>query len=571
MASITLNNVLFYKAGTSGVSNVVGYEDNTRRVARYTFTAPSSGASGVSITIPTIGRGAGSHIPIRFYIGTSATSHTNAGPSSEYTGTLTLGSDNLTFTGAADILLVPGTTYYLWVFPGQDTFGWYGWTSNSGTATMTTTGATATVISGSNGTLGVEHTLNLKRYSTSLTHTITAVCGSESVTIANKAAQADTVKWTPPASWASQNTSGTSVSVKVTCTTYNGSAAVGSTSVTLTFAVGSGDVPTVSFSVTDNEGFLNTYGSYIQLKSRAKVTVAAAGVNGSQIKSVTVTCGNLSGSGTSLVFELPNSGNITITVVVIDSRGRSASASKTITVTAYSLPVASISSVYRCDADGNEDEDAGEYVNVTFSASVTSFGGSNTAEYVLKYRARGVSSWSSIHMDDLLDTYSPANHTEIIYINSDAAHDICIEITDNFGTVESAYRTVRAAFAIMDVDKANKAIGFGQRAVKENAAAFGLPVYIDSGIRAERRIGGGSDGEAALNTWLDTQMDTMQNYSVKYVCFWNNVASEDMIHGFLFKHTSYAFFVGWSYGDKNLYHKLRDTNGWKDTTVHALT
>lgn len=139
--TIELRDVTFYSNGNSGASVVVGFESGHRRVARYTFTAPSSGASGVAVTFHTAGRGSGSHIPIRYYIGADPDSHANAGPEYEYTGALTLQSDYVTFTGAAKVILVPGKTYYLWVFPGQDVFGWYSWQDYNDVSTLTTTGA----------------------------------------------------------------------------------------------------------------------------------------------------------------------------------------------------------------------------------------------------------------------------------------------------------------------------------------------------------------------------------------------------------------------------------------------
>ncbi len=141
MATIELTEVLFYKGGSSGASKVVGYEDSSRRVARYTFTAPDVGAQKISLTLRTNGRGNGSHIPIRFFIGTDPDSHANAGSESEYTGTLELDTDNyVVFTGAADIILLPDKTYYLWVFPGNDTYGWYSWQDIDDASTMDTEG-----------------------------------------------------------------------------------------------------------------------------------------------------------------------------------------------------------------------------------------------------------------------------------------------------------------------------------------------------------------------------------------------------------------------------------------------
>lgn len=140
MATIQLTEALFYKDGTSGVSAVVGYETGERRVVRYTFTAPNVGAQKVSLTLHTAGLQSGSHNPLRFHIGTEPDSHANAGNDYEMTGELILQTDGVAFKGSADILLLPGATYYLWVFPAQDSFGWYSWQDYDDVSIMETEG-----------------------------------------------------------------------------------------------------------------------------------------------------------------------------------------------------------------------------------------------------------------------------------------------------------------------------------------------------------------------------------------------------------------------------------------------
>lgn len=138
---IELTDVLFYKGAISGFSRVVGYEDNSRRVVRYTFLAPETGASGQTLLFRTLGLESGAKIPLRYYIGSDPESHVNAGTEYEYTGELTLGEDQRTFTAECRVLMLPGRTYYLWVFPGEDTYGYYGWDSLDGPSEMEFTGA----------------------------------------------------------------------------------------------------------------------------------------------------------------------------------------------------------------------------------------------------------------------------------------------------------------------------------------------------------------------------------------------------------------------------------------------
>lgn len=144
MANIDLSSVLFYKGGKSGVSRVVGndYENGgvISRVARYTITAPPEGASSISLEFQANQFGDGSYIDLRFYIGTDPDSHADAGKNSEYTGVFTIEKTKMRFTAEADILLIPGQTYYLWLFPAVDTYGWYYW-QNASMSSMETAGS----------------------------------------------------------------------------------------------------------------------------------------------------------------------------------------------------------------------------------------------------------------------------------------------------------------------------------------------------------------------------------------------------------------------------------------------
>lgn len=160
MATINLdiNQAVFYRGGIGGgVSQVVGTDllngSYTTRVARYTFTAPEEGALRVNLTFYSAGMlDNSSKIPLRFFIGEDPGSHANAGSTYEYTGELTMGSDNFTFTGEADVLLLPNTTYYLWVFPGRDdAYGCYYW-NRYNMAPIVETSGSAGVIYLDNGT-----------------------------------------------------------------------------------------------------------------------------------------------------------------------------------------------------------------------------------------------------------------------------------------------------------------------------------------------------------------------------------------------------------------------------------
>ena len=105
--------------------------------------------------------------------------------------------------------------------------------------------ARASTISGLNTFLGTQGGIKITRQSSSFTHTITYTFGSASGTIATKTSEV-TVNWTPPVSLISQITNATSGTGTLTCTTYSGDTAIGTSTSTLTLKVPNSTIADVS-------------------------------------------------------------------------------------------------------------------------------------------------------------------------------------------------------------------------------------------------------------------------------------------------------------------------------------
>lgn len=148
MATINLGTPVYYQAGVSGVSAVIGYASSKNRVARFTFTSPAEGASHLSFSLNWAYRGDSSSNPLttRFYVGTDPDEYANAGAGHAYTGevTYTGEEDRATLVGEADIVLLPDTVYYLWLFPGGTKLAWWG-TDQVKTRTLVTSGGAGVV------------------------------------------------------------------------------------------------------------------------------------------------------------------------------------------------------------------------------------------------------------------------------------------------------------------------------------------------------------------------------------------------------------------------------------------
>ena len=158
MAVIASTAKATYAGGTLDAgSQVVGYADGMNRVVRFTFKTDSVGASSVSWKLDGNYAGGGAIPALRWYIGTSATSHVNAGASSpSYHGTVTAteNAGEYTLSGAADIVLLPNTTYYLWLFPASTKFGYF-YLTEKRQADLTTGGGAGLIYIGTGSGFGL--------------------------------------------------------------------------------------------------------------------------------------------------------------------------------------------------------------------------------------------------------------------------------------------------------------------------------------------------------------------------------------------------------------------------------
>ena len=349
-----------------------------------------------------------------------------------------------------------------------------GWCTASGSAGLPTI-PRKSELTVANGTLGTAQTLTVTKKSTTFTHTITATCGEASTTICTKSSSTS-ISFTPPLEWARQLTSGTAVTVKYTITTYNGSTSVGSNTYTKTCAIPASVVPTVSLTVEDAMGYFAKYGAYVQGKSKFKITVSALGELGSTIKSYSVSANGKTYTTASVTTDvISSSGTLTIKVTVTDSRGRTATASQNVTVLAYSIPKISAMTVKRCNSNGASNS-VGAYLCVTFTASATSLNSKNTAAYVLKYKKKTATTYTSATLTNYANNYTVTNGTYIFAADTGASYDVVLTLTDAF-TSASNTQTGKSASKLFSVFERGLGWAFGKGAERENALEIAWDIY----------------------------------------------------------------------------------------------
>lgn len=375
--------------------------------------------------------------------------------------------------------------------------------SVSGSVTLPTIPRAATLSYGAM-TMGTAATIKITPPVSGATSTITYKFGSASGTIVTKTSAAS-VSWTPPKSLAAQIPNSESGTGTLTVETYSGSTKLGSRAYTVTISVPSTMTPTLTVALSDPTGRADTYGGYIQSKSRLKVELTAAGVQGSTIKSYAIKVGDIlsATSDTATSGYLPASGSLTVTASATDSRGRTKTVTQTVTVTPYVSPTISALKVVRCKANGTEDP-TGAYAKATFSGAITALGSKNTAAYRVETRETGTETWSTV-ATAAAGQYSPTDVSVVFAAAANKKYDVRMVAVDAFESLASSTRFLPAAYTSMHIADSIGSVGIGRLCDKGDtfqvglAASFDEPVELGKGLAQPLPVESGGTGVATLD------------------------------------------------------------------------
>lgn len=463
MATITLSAPSFWMNGESGASYVVGYESNRNRIARYTMVAPPTGANHVDLSFVGGWKGSDAVLDqLYFYIGTDPDSHGSAGAGSEYTGILTRTNLTYNYTGSADVILMPNTTYYVWVFPTSTKYGWVYWSPDAGNATLEASGGAISTLTAGDGTLGVLQTLTVTRYMAEFTHTIVCTIGSASEVICKNSTQT-AVAWTPSLELARQIPNAAKGTASLTITTYDGTTLIGSQTVTVTLTVPENIRPTASATWSDVSGA--SVGICVKLVSMLAVEVTGVGAYGSTITGATVTLGGKAYAG-GVIMDV---GNLDLVVTVNDSRGRTGTATYVIEVADYAPP-SLILEASRCLEDGTPDE-MGEYARVSVTGNVVEVNEQNTATLTVTYGGT---------TDTFEYVPGAINHVQIVPAPSVSTLAISATLADELlSATESMVLSI--GYATVDYLAGGKGIAFGTTA-KQEGFTCAMPAVFTGGV-----------------------------------------------------------------------------------------
>lgn len=320
-------------------------------------------------------------------------------------------------------------------------------------------------------TLGSPATLTVTKADSGYTHRITYAWGTHSGVVSAETGTTS-IAWTPPLELANDIPNAATGVGTLTITTYSGGTALGSQSYSFTASVPASAAPAASVALSDAAGYADTYGAYVQTKSRLKAVTTASGKYGATVKGYTLAISGLTATGaTATTGVLPESGTVAYAVTVTDSRGLSTVLRGTITVLPYAAPGVRSISAARCDADGT-DNPAGDHAKVAFVGAVAPLNNQNTAAYVIRYRAQGADTWSSQAVPDAAGQYTPSAYG-VIPAAVDTVYEVCIAVTDALGSTASLIVVLPSAQVLFRTAPAVDGLSIGQYRTEPGALIVG--------------------------------------------------------------------------------------------------
>lgn len=388
-----------------------------------------------------------------------------------YTKTVTVahaanGTKTCSFSATAGINVTLSGTYY-------------GNVTASGSGTFNTI-ARASTISSVTSSVSVNGTnvctVNITRAASSFTHTVVFSFGSYSKTTTGAGTS---TSYAIPTSWLNAIPNATSGTAKVTVTTYSGSTKIGSAvSKNFTLTVPASVVPTISgVTIAETVSGINAqFGGFVQSKSKAKITITAAGALSSTIKAYkTVIDGKTYTGSAPTTSTLATAGNRTATITVTDSRGRTASTTRTIAVIAYAAPKINTFSAIRANGLGAAADD-GTMALARIKFSVSAVNDKNSKSYTVEYRPKGTDEWTQAATGNVY-TYD-SNMLLNVNLDPDTSYDLRLSVKDFFTTV-TASTEVATAFTLIDYNASGKGLAFGKVSEVEEGMEIDMPLSIN--------------------------------------------------------------------------------------------
>lgn len=311
-----------------------------------------------------------------------------------------------------------------------------------------------------------------------VTVTIEYSCGRFHGTIISKTNKEKTT-WTPPIELAEENPTGSYVYVTLTLTAYSGSKVVNQDSVDVYYSIPSSVVPDFTVDFSDDAGYKDIYGDFIQLMSKLKVKVNPITYYGATVNMCRITIGNETFADLqTITTKVDAVGDVKVYVSITDSRNRTTQKEFSISFRGYSVPAISSFTVKRCDINGSEN-DQGEYVQVKFAASAETMDNLNTVAYKLEYKKSTDSKFTVVELSQFTNDFDISDETYIFAAATGSSYNVQFTVTDAFYSVVKT--TIASTAATIMHFKANgHGIGLGKVSEVDNAVDVGWNINMNS-------------------------------------------------------------------------------------------
>jgi hypothetical protein len=438
----------------------------------------------------------------------------------------------------------------------NDGSGDSGWRASGSKTVELTTIPRASTIGATDANVGATSIIAVNRKSTAYTHSIAYEFGSlsgyinaDGETVSSEVKITETnIAFSIPTSWYDQIGNAQSGSCTLTCKTYSGSTQIGS-SQTATFTVTasqSASAPTVSGTVKDTNttttALTGSADRLVRYFSAAQCTISATAKNGASITEKTVN-GNVI-SDTSYTIGAVETGEFVFEAK--DSRGYTGMARVSKTLVEYIKLTETLSCTRDDPTSGNATlMVTGNYFNGSF--------GSKANALTIKYRIGTSGSWYTVAAGDI--SYSAVGYIATVALSGldyQKSHRIYVTVEDRLMSLSKS----------VPVDRGIPVVHWGESdfAVEELLRAMGGQTVSV----ANHYYNGNSDAdESGLEAWLDTQLATMPDMSVRDVAVRSAPVSGSVFYCRLCRHNSnYAVLNGCTYDDLIVI-KKRTSGAWK--------
>lgn len=340
-------------------------------------------------------------------------------------------------------------------------------TINSSMTLTTIPRASKPTLSSGSVNFGSSVTINMNRQANNFTHTVRAVLGSRSVTIAENVATS--TQWTVPVDWMSLIPNSASATIAIYVDTFSGSTKLGTASTNLTARVSSSysaNIGTITVSEADATVKEKLNGSvYVQGQSRLEVRFGATGKYGAVIRTSSVTVESKSYNSHHITTDvIKGSGSISIICRVTDSRGFISEKSTTVDVEPYAPPKINEFNAYRANSNGSYNK-LGTYARANYKAEISSLAGKNLISYQLSYKPRNSETWQTVSISQ--SNYISDSYRVVPNVSLQNSYEFKLIVEDYFSRAEAS-SSFGTGDITMDFKEGGNGVAFGKFAEKDN-------------------------------------------------------------------------------------------------------